>query len=371
MKTIQYMGSKNKLLRFLEASIFDYIGNDESCFSFQDVFSGSGRVSYHFSPHFDIVSVDKQYFSKVILDAYLNNTMPIRKMTAIIKRLNQIGNGENHKCDYWFTNNYGGDFNNGSAVHKNGTRRIWLTKNSRFIDVVRNEIDRIYPNYSSDKAVLLLSLILASNKVSNVMGHQNGYLKRWSKASMKDIHLEVPDVDVIDKVRHINLCGDVFDICPNVETDISYIDPPYGTNNKKVSKSGHTKYSSFYHLWNTLVKNDRPELWGKANKPMSVKNYTGDLEYIDKESVRPKMIEMLNCINSRYLFFSYSNKGLFTLSEMKSIFKESKYNHKSLKMFKYTHTENNQKKNARLDGSWIDRENEDDDLIEYLFALQI
>ena len=66
MKTIPYMGSKRKLLYFLESSVVDYLGGVE-IYSFFDAFAGSGRVSHHFRNKYKIVANDRQSYTKVIL----------------------------------------------------------------------------------------------------------------------------------------------------------------------------------------------------------------------------------------------------------------------------------------------------------------
>ena len=77
MKTIPYMGSKRKLLPFLKNSMLDYLGDTE-IHSFFDVFAGSGRVSHHFRNKYKIVANDRQSYTKVILEAYLQNTQNLQ-----------------------------------------------------------------------------------------------------------------------------------------------------------------------------------------------------------------------------------------------------------------------------------------------------
>ena len=89
MKTIPYMGSKRKLLSFIEDSLQDYIGDTELS-SFFDAFAGSGRVGHHFRHKYKIIANDRQSYTKAILEAYLQNTKPIGYYTGAINHLNSL-----------------------------------------------------------------------------------------------------------------------------------------------------------------------------------------------------------------------------------------------------------------------------------------
>lgn len=373
IKTIQYMGSKKKLLAFIEDSINDYLGN-RKINSFYDAFSGSGRVAYHFSTKYKVYSSDKQHFSKVLLDAYTNSSLvSLDRVEELIKELNKLPLDYFNETDKWFTDNYSTDYNNGISIGKDGNPKIWLTKNAKKIDMIRHKIDDLsfLSNSSEDlqiKNVLILSLVLAINKICNTLGHQNGYLKKWAKNSLGDLVLENP-IKHIDyslfKSTTENYVGDIFEIMPNIKADLTYFDPPYGTNNGKVAVS--TRYSSFYHLWNTVVKNDRPKIFGKAGKPIETKGWTADIEKNKKEFVIPVFEKLIEKSNSRFIAFSYSNHGLLTKEDFMAIFTKSKcFN---IKCYEKHHKVNTQANTAKKEGTFIDRDNEED-LIEYFFIME-
>lgn len=363
MKTIQYMGSKKELLKFIEDSIEDYTKDKKDKINtFYDAFSGSGRVAYYFSDKYNIISSDKQHFSKVILDAYLNNTITNKVIEEYLDVLNTLPVEYFEETDKWFTENYATEYNDGISVGEDGNPKIWMKKNSMKIDMIRTKIDD--PSFLKDtkkdqeiKNVLLLSLILGINKVSNVVGHQNGYLKKWSTNSKKDLFLENPfkadeeskkHTDKSNKKvakkkhTHTNLVGDIYEILPQQTADIVYFDPPYGTNNENLSVA--TRYSSFYHLWNTIVKNDRPKLFGKAGKPIETKGWTPDLEKNKREVIIPKFKELVSMCNSRYVAFSYSNQGLVTYDEFMKLFEECGCT--DIRCYKQGHKVNTQSKTA-------------------------
>lgn len=376
MKTIQYMGSKQSLLPFIEAAIDHFVASMSNADlgliktepkSFFDAFAGSGRVSYYFRDHYRIISNDKLSFSKVILSAYLNNPYASSHYKKYIRHLNNLNRDFFESCDGWFSQTYGGEWNEGRSEDENGVKKVWLKKNARRIDMMRHQIALWQQSgeiSDSEEAVLLLSLILAVNKVSNVVGHQNGYLKRWCIAAQRDIHLEVPQLEKRSQSKHKHLTGDIFEQLPNIKADLAYFDPPYGTNNKNLVVA--TRYSSFYHLWHTLVTNDRPQTFGKASKPVHTKGYTEPLERNKRAVVMPKFIRLIEEVRAPIVAFSYSNKGLLTAKDFEAIYRWAGCNMTSFRVYMTEHRANKQSQIAKKSGQWIDRANAQAPLREYL-----
>jgi adenine-specific DNA-methyltransferase len=356
MKTINYMGSKKKLLPFLEECFSNY-----SIDSFFDAFSGSVRVANHFRHKYNVIINDKLAFSKVIGDAYMiNNRLP-SFYEPMINELNQL-----EPVHGWFSENYGGYENNGSAIvcEKTKRRGLWLMKNANKIDAIRLKIDD-YEITDVEKSVLLLSLILASQKVSNSLGHHNGYLKEWAKNCYNDLELEVPSLDFNDK-KHKTFCADIYEILSNVECDMTYFDPPYGTMNKNLKVA--TRYSSFYHIWDTLVLNHEPILFGRANKPLETKGWTPKLEKNEADIVIEEFKKLVAHSKSKYVAFSYSNQGLLSKEQFYELF--NSLGVKNIDFYEKEHEMNNQTKNAFKDGSFINHSRKYESLKEYLFVVE-
>ncbi len=374
LQTIQYMGSKQSLLPYIEACLNHYLAAyplDTPPSTLFDAFAGSGRVSYHFRDRYTVISNDKLAFSKTILSAYLCtpfDTAQQHRCRQWIDILNNLPSTYFSQTDQWFTNTYGWPWNDGKSEDANGVKKVWLHKNSRKIDIIRHQIQvwRDTEEISeSDEKVLLLALILGINKVSNVVGHQNGYLKRWCAGAQRDLILELPSIEPRPSSPHIQYVGDIFDILKQVEADIAYFDPPYGTNNKNLSVA--TRYSSFYHLWNTLVTNTRPTVFGKASKPISTKGYTEPLERNKRQVVIPKFIRLIEEVRSPIVAFSYSNKSLLTAKDFEEVYRLAGCDMNTFRLYITTHETNNQTKLASKGGNWIDRANPNAPLTEYLF----
>ena len=355
MKSIQYMGSKKKLL--------DHISNIikklpvETVF---DGFSGSVRVSEHLKKDYIVYSNDKQYFSECLSKCYLLNRKERSFYQNHIDELNAL-QGYNG----WYSKYYGGlvtTSEKGDAIQSDDKKRIWQMHNANKVDAIRDKIDS-YDLTDIEKSVLLTSLIEALNKVSSVVGHQNGYLKNWSKNSYNEFLMEVPDYIVDDKPHKVYR-DDIFNILPHIKCDLAYYDIPYGTINKNLVVP--TRYSAFYHLWNTLVLNDKPDLFGKANRRLDSKANTDDFERNKIEIVLPLVDKLFKETNSKYILFSYSNKGLISREQFEEIFTRLNY--------KYTfneieHQNNTQSTSASKERKWVDYD-ENIKLKEYLILIE-
>ncbi len=131
---------------------------------------------------------------------------------------------------------------------------------------------------------------------------------------------------------------------------MTYFDPPYGTMNKNMSSS--TRYSTFYHLWNTLATNCKPKnLSGKAQKPSSLNGMTDDSEKNKKGIVIPYFTDLIRECTSKYVSFSYSNHGLLSVNDFKHI---TEYLNMKLDIYEHTdHKVNTQTKTAKKNGQYI------------------
>jgi adenine-specific DNA-methyltransferase len=401
MKTIQYMGSKKSLTLFLEFCLCDYIGlpyfspknkinsylrdknisidrianKDTSIrqhfqtpypITFFDAFAGSGSVAYHFSDFFRVITNDKQEFTDIIIKNYLKNENPKEFYMPFVEQLNNLSESDFLQSDEWFTKMYGSDKE--TPVRENGLRAVWQSKNSKKIDAIRHKISEWKNSRrinDTEESVLLFSLMYAASKVSNTLGHQNGYLKNWSPSSYNDLIMEVTDLKTNHIFNHKSFVGDIFENLNKIndyDIDIAYIDPPYGTDNETLKVA--TRYSAFYHLWNTLVTNERPEVYGKANKPTKTKGYTEPLEKNVLETVKPKFEELLNKLKCKVVAISYSNKGLMEAKDFRDILENAGY--KNIVIYSVPHRSNSQSRAAKKDGEYIQARNSNSELKEWL-----
>lgn len=350
---IKYAGSKLKLL----PCIMEMIGQLNDVNTVLDGFSGSTRVSQAFAQTgYSVFSNDISVWSEVFATCYLISSNPDNYFDEILKYLNALKG-----YDGWFTEHYGGN--------ENDAKKPFQRKNMQKLDAIRDEIEALNLPWS-EKCVLLASLMLALDKVDNTLGHYAAYLSRWSKRSFSDLRLVLPKRFPLQKEHWVSR-NDVFNTIKDKTFDLAYFDPPYGSNNEKMPPS-RVRYASYYHFWTTVVKHDKPELFGKANRREDSRddvsasvfeNYkksdTGD--FFALKALR----KLINETNAHYLLLSYSSGGRATKEQLIDIISETG----TLKEMKKIDHQRNIMSTMRSTNKWL-RGEVDDEHFEYLFLME-
>jgi adenine-specific DNA-methyltransferase len=205
---------------------------------------------------------------------------------------------------------------------------VWQSKNTRKLDAIRDEIDTL--NLSDvNKSIALTSLILALDKVDSSLGHFTSYLKEWSARSHNDLLIEVPEYQGND-LDHIVASLDVLSSdFTALEADLAYLDPPYGSNNEKMPPS-RVRYASYYHLWTTIINNDKPVLFGAAGRREDTRDAVSVTAFEEfRKSPRNKYIaleaieKVISSVNSEFVILSYSSGGRVSADELTEILNEN------------------------------------------------
>ncbi|HEY9582770.1 MAG TPA: DNA adenine methylase [Candidatus Paceibacterota bacterium] len=348
---IKYAGSKLKIIPYILENI-----KDLDIKSVLDGFSGSTRVSQAFAQAgYDVTSNDLSHWSEVCAKCFLLHNKDRQYYQNIIDELNSL-----HGYEGWFTANYGGGEN---MVIKMPFQK----KNTRKLDAIRNRIEELDLD-DIDKSVILTSLLLALDTVDSTLGHFVSYLSSWSKRSYNDLFLKLPDL-IKTSGKHQVFRGDIFNIISDDYFDLAYFDPPYGSNNEKMPPS-RVRYSSYYHIWTSVIKNDRPTLFGKVNRREDTrdllsasvfeefrKNENGN--FIAMEAIR----SLIQRTKARYVLLSYSSGGRATKKELETILGETG---KVIKIIEIDY-----KKNIMASMSWTNEWlNSNDTHKEYLFLME-
>ena len=309
---IRYAGNKRKIVPKILS-----LASELKCNNVLDAFSGSTVVSQAFKDSKYVVGCnDISVYSKVFAECFLLNRKPQNYFEPLIKELNSLDG-----IDGWFTSNYGGYDINGSSVQSDGKKRPFQIHNTKKIDAIRDKIDCFFPNDCIEKSVLITSLILSMDAVSNDMGHQVSYLKNWTKKSYNNIKLEVPNFK-IDNLEHKVYQKTIFDVDDNY--DLVYIDPPYGTSNKQTPTS-RVRYQSYYHIWTTICLNDKPNTVGVANRRYdvssdSIKSSISEFENLDLKYVENSFIKLIDKFKDSHIIISYNNRAKVTIDRLFEIF---------------------------------------------------
>lgn len=245
---IKYAGSKRMLLPF----ILELVRRTGARHVF-DGFTGTSRVAQAFArTGHRVTANDTAVWSEVFASCYLRNREEPQRYAGLIDHLNAVPPNAG-----WFTEHYGGD------DRPNGEKRPFRRHNTMKLDAVRDEIDRLSLS-PAEKAVALTSLMLALDKVDSTLGHFSSYLRAWSPRSRRHLVLQLPALFPNDQEHAVHR-ADALSLASQVEADLAYYDPPYGSNNDKMPPS-RVRYAAYYHFWTTVCLNDRPALFGRVNR---------------------------------------------------------------------------------------------------------
>ncbi|MDO4628981.1 MAG: DNA adenine methylase [Planctomycetia bacterium] len=347
---VKYAGSKKRLL----PQILDVI-ESTGARSVWDAFSGTTRVSQALAQKgFRTFSSDISLWSEIFGTCWLLNMREPETYAELIDHLNHVPSQ-----DGWFTENYGGDvresetencyetenrykaekvYETGNGNHVNnsdntkkrfvpcptldsGVKRPFQRKNMRKLDGIRAELDRLALD-SVTYAVAMTALMLALDRVDNTLGHFSSYLRDWAPRSYQDLTLTVPYLWV-NREKNKVFRGDVFSLTPKIHADLAYFDPPYGSNNEKMPPS-RVRYAAYYHFWTTLIRNDQPELFGRAQRrkdssdllaPSIFEEFRKNPEtgrFLAVEAIQ----RLLHETDAQWILLSYSSGGRATASEL-------------------------------------------------------
>ena len=314
---IKYAGSKLKLL----PKILELVARTGAK-TVLDGFAGTTRVSQALAKRgYRVICNDIAVWSEVFGKCYLLNRCDRAAYSDLIEHLNS-----QKPTDGWFTEHYGAT-PNGEPRPDSALKKPWQTRNTRKLDAIREEIDKLSLS-ETEEAVALTSLILALDRVDSTLGHFVSYLRDWSPRSFNELHLEVPRV-FVNTHEHQVVRQDIFSLAQSA-VDLAYYDPPYGSNNEKMPPS-RVRYASYYHVWTTIILNDRPKLFGKALRRKDTSDTVAPsvFEEFRRNPVTDRFIaveaieRLIKNTHARWIILSYSSGGRATADELNAVLQEN------------------------------------------------
>lgn len=143
-----------------------------------------------------------------------------------------------------------------ASLAVDGVERQYLTSaNAARIDGMRARIEEWRPHLGPGEADLLLStLVAATMDVSNTAGTYGCYLKHWKASAVRPLRLRPLPIPTDDHTGHTVTTLDAEVVIGEVDADVVYADPPYTKR----------QYAAYYHLLETLVRDDHPVLTGST-----------------------------------------------------------------------------------------------------------
>lgn len=276
----RYLGSKTKLIPFIKDIVKENCGEYNSFF---DVFGGTGIVAYSFNnPKVKIIINDFLKSNKLAYDTWLGTKeYNIEKIKNYIISFNNI-NTQDIEENY-VSINFGNSFFSVENAKKIGEIR-------QRIEILSNE-NKINER---EKAILITSLLYATDKVANTCGHYDAYRKKLDNSSK--LILQVPKIN--DKN---NIENEIYNIDSNllakeVKADIVYIDPPYNSR----------QYGDAYHLLENIATWEKPKVVGVAKKMVNRSRIKSKYCTVGASFAFKDLINSLDC---KYILVSYNNMG--------------------------------------------------------------
>jgi adenine-specific DNA-methyltransferase len=283
---IKYLGSKRLLLPL----ILEVVSELEPKGSVIDLFSGTSRVGHALKgAGYQVFSNDLNTYAATLATCYVQ--ADLNTWGAIVQDyINELNELKGQPG--YFTEKF--------CIES----QFFQPHNGARVDAIREQLER--DDHPKElKAILLTSLMEAADRVDSTCGIQMAYLKQWASRSYNDLELRLPKIlpraksgkgrayhsDAIDAVEHLS-------------ADIAYLDPPYNQH----------KYLGNYHIWETLVRWDKPEAYGIARKRVDVRSRHSSFNA--KRKIASALKRVIERLDVKHIIVSFSDEGYITKEEM-------------------------------------------------------
>jgi adenine-specific DNA-methyltransferase len=285
---IKYLGSKRTLIPALTQ-----LGRASEAKTALDLFTGTTRVAQAFKKlgmnvtASDVASYAESFGKTWIeLDANAVNQDQLSSALATLNRLpGEAG---------YFTQKF--------CVEA----RYFQPQNGERVDAIRARIESDYRE-SWLYYPLLTSLILAADRVDSTTGIQMAFLKGWATRSANKLELRDPEL-IAGPGQSVR--GDALVLAKDLPAvDLAYLDPPYNQH----------RYFSNYHIWESLVRWDKPETYGIANKRLDARDAEMKSPFNSKKTMPAALAKLVTDLNCETMILSYNNESWLSRSDLLDI----------------------------------------------------
>lgn len=293
----RYIGSKVRIAK----SILDYIGPPSSPDDvFLDAFSGTGIVA----------SVAADIGWQVCVNDLLVSSTTIassRLICDLDAKFKSLG-GYEEACRILSRSSAEGfiwrNYSPASQRYCGIERRYFTESNAKLIDGARAnirawEMDGVIDE--EENRLLLASVISAMNEVANIAGTYGCFISHWTKQSMMQFvvkPLPLRKERITFSVTNEDAKGLV-----GRPHALVYVDPPYTKR----------QYASYYHIMETLVKDDNPVVAGVCGLRPWRDNAS---VFCYKTKALQSLVDLIISANAKRVVLSYSDEGHVQLNEL-------------------------------------------------------
>jgi adenine-specific DNA-methyltransferase len=283
---IKYIGSKRKLV----GELLGVIGALPRVRTVLDLFSGTARVASALRANgYAVTANDHNRYAFTLASCYVaaDEARFGEQARRYIAELNKLPGSPGY-----FTRTFCED------------ARYFQPKNGARVDAIREAIAQAQLPAPLE-AILLVSLMEAADRVDSTVGLQMAYLKQWAPRAYNDLELRMPEL--VDGPPGEALMLDAAECGRRGPYDAVYLDPPYNQH----------KYLNNYHVWETLVRWDKPEVYGIARKRVDCQSY--DSAYNSRRRINSALRELVGSLDARYLVVSFNDEGYLSEAEVHEI----------------------------------------------------
>lgn len=286
---IKYLGSKRTLL----PAVLGAVAEVPEAQTVLDLFSGTSRVGHALKgAGYRVLANDHNAYAAALARCYVAADLEAieHDATLLLAEFNALPGAPG-----WFTHTFC------------ERARFFQPKNGARIEAIRNAIAAkgLDPEL---EAVLLVSLMEAADRVDSTCGLQMAYLKDWAPRAHKDLELRLPAV--LPRARHGKGEAhrrDAMDAARELVADVAYLDPPYNQHS----------YLSNYHVWESLVLWDAPEVYGRACKRVDCRSRKSDFN--SKRKFHEALSALVEAVQAKVLLVSFNNEGYIQRPEMEAL----------------------------------------------------
>ena len=312
---LPYLGNKRHLLDLIDEAV-SATGVAPERATFVDAFAGSGVVArYAKQRGFAVVANDWEPYARVVNTAAIAcDAAP--DLTALggyeraIDALNELDG-----VDGWVTRTLCPA--DDDDADPNRERMFYRRATGRRIDAIRQQI-AAWGCDQDATACLLTPLLYQACWLANTSGVFKGYHAGWGGANGTALHriladLKLQPLTFLDNGRRQRVLDvDAAELGEHLEreADIAYLDPPYNQH----------PYASNYHVLNSLVLWDQPEL-----PPPTERGFKAAIRpdwrqrrsaFNTRAGARAAFERVLSTLPARHLLISYSTDGVIGLEQL-------------------------------------------------------
>ena len=268
----RYIGCKAKLIDWIIDTIQQEIHDAKS---FCDIFAGTAVVSQRaISLYPKVIVNDFLYSNNVIYKAFFEDSKYRQEvLDSYVNRYNNLSS-DGIPSNY-FSDNYGDKYFDFASA-----KRIGFIRED--IETHKSELTE------KEYCILITSLIYSIDKIANTLGHFEAYIKKSIKVA--EWNYRLVDFQCCKNVEIHQ--EDANRLSREIQSDIVYVDPPYNSR----------QYSRFYHVYEVLVKWEKPKLTGTALKP-PIENMS---EYCSSRAV-DAFADLITHLDTKFIVVSYNN----------------------------------------------------------------